>query len=78
MNTTDTKFIEDVTANLRDTYLVNGQEMRGQAVSFLQTCLYEKGWKNLSNFESQLEEVGFKIVEGRGKGNRRARVVVAR
>lgn len=72
------KFIDDVIELLNDLYIVNGEQVSGQSVSYLQDWLRGK-WKGISNnndFVDTLKAVGFEVNEGRGvRGNRRAEVV---
>ena len=56
----------------------NGVAIAGQAISFLQQCFRDDGWKNLGNlsqFENFVEEIGFKVVQGKNHRGGNCRIV---
>lgn len=49
--------------------LPSGEQIKGQSISFLSQELRDLGWKgvsNLSDLESTVERLGFKIVKAQG------------
>lgn len=78
MQSTNEKLTDAILDLLGETYTVNGQPVQGQAISFLHSSLRDKGWRNLGglgDFESLVESLGFRVVEGRNRRGGKARVV---
>lgn len=85
----DDRFVDDILELIcRDRYLLSdGEEIQGQAISFLQSELRDRGWRrlgSLSDLETKVENRGFRVrvaygvrykIGGEIYRGRRARVV---
>lgn len=64
---------------LRENYTVNGNSVRGQAVSYLRMLLRDEGFYRLgsclADFERMLRQEGFDVEEGKNRRGQRAVVV---
>lgn len=68
-----------VRAHLNETYTDSeGNEFKGQAISFLQKSLREEGWRKFGGrwgFEGLLQRKGFVVITGRNRRGQKAQVV---
>jgi hypothetical protein len=56
----------------------SGNQIPGQALSFLRHDLYNSGWSGLGNicqFQDKIEELGFKVVIGKNIRGQKCQVV---
>ena len=72
------KFRRDVMSMLWEPYTVNGQEIKGQSISYVQKEMRGLRWRNLGNlydFGVLLKEQGFRVQYGTNSRNQKTEVV---
>ena len=79
-NTEKEQFVDCVLNSMTDSYTIlhNGEKVTGQVVSSVISALRHDGWKPLprsADFETALEELGFKVRAGKNRRGNRGRVV---
>jgi len=64
----DERLTDAILDRLHERYVIDGEEVRGQSISFLQKDLQQSGWKglgNLDDFRATCERLGFEHKQGK-------------
>ena len=76
--TTKERLIDDILDTLNETYMVNGQQVTGQAISYTRTMIQKKGWRiaaSRHDFEIFVTRLGFACSIGRNFRGQKTLVV---